>query len=223
MPITVDARGLACPQPVILTRNAMRESDQVTTLVSAPDQVENVRRLAERAGWVVTVTPAEPGHAIHMTKGHAPREPEVTPDIAVCAPGTGPGRVLVLASDQIGRGEAELGSILMRSFLYTLQQIEPRPDTLILMNAGVKLAVEAIPGTVRSASSAEQWPADPGVRHVPGLFPAQASHRRGHHLEHVHDRRDDSVCGAKYLSLVILLTPLEETTAWTPPHFDWST
>lgn len=145
MPVTVDARGLACPQPVILTRNAMRESDQVTTLVSALDQVENVRRLAERAGWVVTVTPADPGHAIYLTKGHAPREPEVTPDIAVCAPRTGPGRVLVLASDQIGRGEAELGFILMRSFLYTLQQIEPRPDTLILMNSGVKLAVEGSP------------------------------------------------------------------------------
>ena len=37
MPVTVDARGLPCPQPVILTRNAMRESDQVTTLVSQPD------------------------------------------------------------------------------------------------------------------------------------------------------------------------------------------
>ena len=29
----VDARGLACPQPVILTRNALQESDAVTTIV----------------------------------------------------------------------------------------------------------------------------------------------------------------------------------------------
>jgi selenium metabolism protein YedF len=145
MPVTVDARGLACPQPVILTRNAMRQSDQVTTLVSAADQVDNVRRLAERAGWEVSVTTVEDGLAVHMTKGHTTREPEVTPDIAVCAPGTTTGRVLVLASDQLGRGEPELGQLLVRTFVHTLLEVTPRPDTLILMNAGVKLAIEDSP------------------------------------------------------------------------------
>jgi selenium metabolism protein YedF len=142
MPVTVDARGLPCPQPVILTRNAMRESDQVTTLVSQADQVDNVRRLAERAGWMVVVTQAEEGFAIHLTKGHQVREPEITADLAVCAPGAGSGRVLVMASDQIGRGEPELGQLLVRTFLHTLLEITPRPDTLILINAGVKLAIE---------------------------------------------------------------------------------
>ncbi|MFO7697580.1 MAG: sulfurtransferase-like selenium metabolism protein YedF [Anaerolineae bacterium] len=145
MPVTVDARGLACPQPVILTRNAMRQSDQVTTLVSAADQVDNVRRLAERAGWEVSVATVEDGLAVHMTKGHTAREPEVTPDIAVCAPGTTTGRVLVLASDQLGRGEPELGQLLVRTFVHTLLEVTPRPDTLILMNAGVKLAIEGSP------------------------------------------------------------------------------
>ncbi|MHB1317306.1 MAG: sulfurtransferase-like selenium metabolism protein YedF [Anaerolineae bacterium] len=145
MPVTVDARGLPCPQPVILTRNAMRQSDQVTTLVSAADQVDNVRRLAERAGWEVSVATIEDGLAVHMSKGHTAREPEITPDLAICAPGSGTGRVLVLASDQIGRGEPELGKLLVRSFLHTLLEVSPRPDTLILMNAGVKLAIEGSP------------------------------------------------------------------------------
>ncbi|MBC7238736.1 MAG: sulfurtransferase TusA family protein, partial [Chloroflexi bacterium] len=57
MPLEVDARGLPCPQPVIRTRNAMREADEVITLVSAEDQVANVRRLAEKAGWHVEVEP----------------------------------------------------------------------------------------------------------------------------------------------------------------------
>jgi selenium metabolism protein YedF len=140
MPLTVDARGMPCPRPVILSRNAMREDDDVTTLVSQPDQVDNVRRLAERAGWTVTVTAADSD----MTRGHATAEPEVTADLAVCPPGQG-GRVLVLASDEIGRGARELGQILMRSLLYTLREVTPRPDTLILMNAGVKLAVDGSP------------------------------------------------------------------------------
>jgi len=146
MPVTVDARGLPCPQPVILTRNAMRESDQVTTLVSQPDQVDNVRRLAERAGWSVSVTQMDDGLAIQMTKGPSTsRPPKPAPRAEAPTRAESTGQVLVLASDQIGRGEPELGQILMRSFLYTLQQIDRRPDTLILMNAGVKLAVERSP------------------------------------------------------------------------------
>ena len=145
MTVTVDARGLACPQPVILTRNAMRSADQVITLVSDADQVDNVRRLAERAGWVTAVTEDEQGLAIHMIKapaaGHQ-SEPAVTHENSMGQAGR---HVLVLTGDTIGRGDLELGQILVRSLLYTLQEITPRPDTLILMNAGVKLAVEESP------------------------------------------------------------------------------
>ncbi len=146
MPITVDARGLPCPQPVILTRNAMRDATEVVTLVSQRDQVDNVRRLAERAGWHVAFEQAEDGWSIQMVQGQAAVEPEITPDLATCAPAEAARRrVLLLSSDQIGRGEPELGGILMRSFLYTLGEIEPRPETLILLNSGVKLAVEGSP------------------------------------------------------------------------------
>jgi selenium metabolism protein YedF len=146
MSVTVDARGLPCPQPVILTRNAMRDADEVVTLVSQRDQVDNVRRLAERAGWRVSFEPAEEGWSIQMAKGQAVAEPELTPDLTACAPAAVPRRrVLLISSDQIGRGEPELGAILMRSFLYALGEVEPRPETLILLNAGVKLAVEGSP------------------------------------------------------------------------------
>lgn len=146
MPVTIDARGLPCPQPVILTRNAMRQADEVVTLVSQRDQVDNVSRLAERAGWRVSAGQAEDGWRVHMTQGEESVEPELTPDLTTCAPTAAPRRrVVLLSSDQIGRGEPELGAILMRSFLYTLGEIEPRPQTLILLNAGVKLAVEGSP------------------------------------------------------------------------------
>lgn len=146
MPTVVDARGMPCPQPVILTRNAMRDATEVTTLVSGRDQVDNVRRLAERAGWRVTFEPGEGGWVIHATKAPAASEPELTPDVTACAPAAPPRqRALLISSDQIGRGEPELGAILMRSFLYSLREIEVRPQTVILLNAGVKLAVEGSP------------------------------------------------------------------------------
>ncbi|MEN6479748.1 MAG: sulfurtransferase-like selenium metabolism protein YedF [Anaerolineales bacterium] len=144
MPTTVDARGLPCPQPVILTRQAMSTADQVLTLVSERDQVDNVLRLAERAGWQTHWEPQADGYAIHLVKGEATRQPELTPDLLTSNP-PAEGSVVVLASERMGRGNDELGEILVRSFLYTLTQVEPRPKTLVLYNTGVRLAVEGSP------------------------------------------------------------------------------
>jgi len=53
---TVDARGLSCPQPVILTRRAIREGQfPFEVLVETVTSRENVRRLAKKAGCRVTV------------------------------------------------------------------------------------------------------------------------------------------------------------------------
>ena len=144
MPTTVDVRGLACPQPVIRTRNAMREADEIVTLVTGRDQVDNVLRLAERAGWQTRWEAQADGYAVHLAKQAQASEPELTPDLLACNLPTA-GAVVVLASDRMGRGEDELGGILIRSFVYTLTQVEPRPKTLVLYNTGVRLAVEGSP------------------------------------------------------------------------------
>ncbi len=53
------------------------------------------------------------------------------------------GIVLFLGSSIIGRGENEaLGNLLMQSFLHTVGGFEGRPDTILLMNSGVKLVTE---------------------------------------------------------------------------------
>jgi len=53
---TVDARGLSCPQPVIMTRNAVKglEGGEVTVLVDTMTQVQNVTRSAQKLGWEVS-------------------------------------------------------------------------------------------------------------------------------------------------------------------------
>lgn len=52
----VDARGLSCPQPVILTRKAVKDLDggEVTVLVDTMTQVQNVSRSAQKLGWDVS-------------------------------------------------------------------------------------------------------------------------------------------------------------------------
>jgi TusA-related sulfurtransferase len=52
----VDARGLSCPQPVILARNAIKTSEfPIEVLVETVTSRENVRRAAERLGCTVLV------------------------------------------------------------------------------------------------------------------------------------------------------------------------
>jgi tRNA 2-thiouridine synthesizing protein A len=54
MATVVDARGLSCPQPVILVRKAMEAGEYpIEVLVDGGAARENVTRMAERAGCQV--------------------------------------------------------------------------------------------------------------------------------------------------------------------------
>lgn len=47
-----------------------------------------------------------------------------------------------IVTDRVGRGDEELGRILMRNLLYSLARNEALPERLMLMNEGVRLACE---------------------------------------------------------------------------------
>ncbi len=55
--ITVDASGLSCPQPVLLTRRALAQAagGTVEVLVDTATSRDNCARVAEKAGWSVAV------------------------------------------------------------------------------------------------------------------------------------------------------------------------
>jgi len=136
---TIDARGLSCPQPVILTKRGLAESDEIITIVDNDISSHNVGRMAQGVGCDVRVEKKEEGIYLHIIKSH-----EQPADIEPALSTTGP-LVLTISSEVIGRGSDELGSILMRGLFHTLGEVEPLPDTIILYNAGVKLVVEGSP------------------------------------------------------------------------------
>jgi len=138
----VDARGLACPQPVILTRKALQESDAVTTIVDNETARSNVSRMAVKQGCQVNVEEREDGFYVHLTKGEKLVE-EIAPQ-SVAASASGP-LVLTVPGDIMGRGDEELGGILVRAFFHTLGEVEPLPKTIVFFNSGVKLVVEGSP------------------------------------------------------------------------------
>jgi len=67
---TVDARGLSCPQPAMMARQAIQkmEKGSVEVLVDSGTARENVSRLAKSAGWTVTVEDQPDGSSRIMLK-----------------------------------------------------------------------------------------------------------------------------------------------------------
>ncbi|HEY91297.1 MAG TPA: sulfurtransferase-like selenium metabolism protein YedF [Dehalococcoidia bacterium] len=132
---TVDARTLPCPQPVILTRQALEETDNVVTIVDNDIARENVSRFGRSQDCEVTVEEKNDGIYLTLTRESAgpPKE----------EPAENGDTVLLIASDMLGRGEnSQLGSLLIHSFLNTLGAFNSKPSAIIFMNDGVKLVTE---------------------------------------------------------------------------------
>jgi selenium metabolism protein YedF len=143
MTTTVDARGLPCPQPVIQTRRAMQQADQIVTLVDSDTSMTNVSRMAEKEGWQVNLVPQGDAYRIELARGDI--LPQAEPMTVGRAEAVSGPLVLVVSSDIMGRGEAELGSILVRGFFHTLGEVQPLPQRIIFFNTGVNLACTGSP------------------------------------------------------------------------------
>ena len=66
----VDARGLSCPQPVVLTSKKIREIGKGTfeVLVDTETSKENVSRLAQQLGWEIEVKRAVDDYSLILKK-----------------------------------------------------------------------------------------------------------------------------------------------------------
>ena len=72
MSTTVDARGLSCPQPVLMTLEEMKKTEQgeIDVLVDTDTSKENVSRAAESRGWQVKEVQEEgEGYRLTIEKG----------------------------------------------------------------------------------------------------------------------------------------------------------
>jgi selenium metabolism protein YedF len=121
----------------------MEQVDRLTTLVDSETSLTNVTRMAEKAGWQAVVVREGDDFAIGLTRGAAVVGPQ--PQVVGSAEVVGGPMVLVVSEDIMGRGNAELGNILVRGFFHTLGEVEPRPQTAIFFNTGVKLTCDGSP------------------------------------------------------------------------------
>ncbi|MCU6733454.1 sulfurtransferase-like selenium metabolism protein YedF [Diplocloster agilis] len=135
--IRVDARGDRCPIPVIKTKKAIEElkgPGVIEVLVDNETAVKNVEKMAGHSGAACEVEKlSEKEFRLTITM-----EKEADADKLK----NGDGAVVVVATDQMGAGDEELGKLLIKGFLFAVSQLEPLPDTVLFYNGGARLTVE---------------------------------------------------------------------------------
>ncbi|WP_306598396.1 sulfurtransferase-like selenium metabolism protein YedF [Geothrix sp. 21YS21S-2] len=138
---TLDAKGLPCPQPVILTRKALAEGgfSSLEILVDDAAARENILKFAAWAKCEVEGVASEGALTRIVLRPGAPGE---APEAAPAEPAPAGAPTVLITSDGIGNGSPDLAKLLMRGFLYTLTECDVPPMRIIFMNAGVRLAVE---------------------------------------------------------------------------------
>ncbi len=142
----IDCRKLNCPVPVINTKKVLDEGkdDSLLVVVDNIPARDNVRRFVQSQGHKVEID--DKGGGVFNLKitvnPHALRKPAPGTEASPKAVPAGGGFVVFITTDQLGVGEERLGAILMKSFLNTLGDSEPKPERMIFINNGVKLTVE---------------------------------------------------------------------------------
>ena len=143
--VTLDCKGLPCPQPVIQTKEALEQGAvRVEVVVDNEASRENVARFARSRNCVVEIEAVEQGcfRLLLQAGDSAVSQQEFDAADYGCAVGSGTGLVYVISSDAMGRGSDELGWALLQTYIRTIEQVEPLPRKILFYNGGVKLVTD---------------------------------------------------------------------------------
>ena len=135
----IDCRKQACPYPVLMAKQALGRmtEGEVILVVDNMAACENVERFAKSQGCPVTIEKRGADFYLRIQKEKSGEGHETVSEKKDRG-----NIVIYLNSRFLGTGDEALGSLLMRSFLKTLLELETKPNGLILINSGVWLSSE---------------------------------------------------------------------------------
>jgi selenium metabolism protein YedF len=133
-------RGLACPAPVLQTKQAMEKDhpDVIKVVVDNEASRQNVSRFMESQNLEVSVK--QEGNDFYII---GKRKGEIIHKESVERPETEQKKIMVMvANDRMGHGDDELGEKLIFSFLKTLKEMGDELWRLVFVNNGVKMTID---------------------------------------------------------------------------------
>ncbi len=148
----VDARGLACPLPVVNAKKAAEElhmGDVLTILVDNEIAVQNLQKFAKQKGYTATgEKKAEKEYEVTIqvvsaegtvqTAEVEEQEEEVSCTVNVRKNGM----VIVFSANVMGTGEEKLGTSLIKAFVFAVTKQDVLPETVLCYNTGAYLTCE---------------------------------------------------------------------------------
>lgn len=137
----IDARGLACPAPVLQTKSVLEQENPGSLRVCVDNAAsqQNVQRYLESQGFQTVLAQEGADYLVTATGGDQPLEQSET---SVTAETETRKIVVMCSTDRMGYGDDDLGQKLMVNFLRTLEEMAPDLWRLVLVNNGVKMAID---------------------------------------------------------------------------------
>lgn len=145
--VTLDCRGLTCPQPVLNCKQTIEEQRPQVMVIKVDNQAaaENVTRFLGSQDYAVTR--AKEGDLLVLTAkdlaspGHCPAREDLLQE----AEKSSEQLLVFISSETLGVGDVALGKKLMKNFIATLPEMGKNLWRIILVNGGVKLASTGSP------------------------------------------------------------------------------
>lgn len=146
---TIDARGKNCPQPLIMTKQALTETQGTETFLVLLDNetsAANVCRMLSENN--IEYSESKEGNQIQIIVGQSKYskiqtiQPETYCD---CQTTSEQPWGIAVQRTGMGDGDAQLGEMLMKAFINTLPEMEKKPDFMVFLNSGIFLTLKDSP------------------------------------------------------------------------------
>jgi selenium metabolism protein YedF len=136
----LDCRGLACPAPVLKTKEAIEKAGLtgITVIVDSEAAKQNVTRFLKTKGFEPSIR--EEAGAFFISG--SPGKDSTSHQDAAPKKEAGAQKIfMMVTSNTMGHGDDELGKRLMVNFIKTVKEMDELWQ-IVFMNSGVKLTLE---------------------------------------------------------------------------------
>lgn len=144
----VNAIGKTCPMPVILTKKALKAYPNEPLKISVDNEIatQNLKKMAEQLHLSYDMKIINSSYyEVFLNQAETELSPEPLSSLTSEKKDEKAPYIVVIHSDKVGHGPDELGSLLMKSFVFSLSEQEQLPEKIIFYNSGAKLSAEGSP------------------------------------------------------------------------------
>lgn len=138
---TIDTRGQLCPAPLIMAKKGINEAtpdEEIEILTDNDTACQNLENYLTELKLNPQIRTEGDVHIFSIT---APELVASSPSPESFCATPANDYVVAIKSDAMGTGDEDLGHLLMRAFINSLNAADKLPTAILLYNSGVKVAL----------------------------------------------------------------------------------